>query len=131
MQNLVDKLKEFNAAFGIKTEYSPTIPDTEVIKLRFKLALEELNEFIDACQTKNHEKIFDALVDQLYILIGTAHMFGMADALEAGFNEVHRSNMTKLDESGKPIYREDGKVMKSALYEPPDLNKVLVETYSK
>ena len=85
---------------------------------------------MDACQTEDCVKVFDALVDQLYILIGTAHAFGMADALEAGFEEVHRSNMTKLDADGKPVYREDGKVIKSALFQAPDLDKVLKETYS-
>ena len=130
MKDLVAKVHEFHKAFGVRIEYSPTLPDSKTMRLRYDLAKEELDEFMDACQTEDHVKIFDALVDQLYILIGTAHAFGMADALVAGFNEVHRSNMTKLDASGKPVYREDGKVIKSELFEAPDLNKVLKEIYS-
>lgn len=131
MKELVLKLKEFHQAFNAPVEHSPYIPDDATVRLRYNLALEELQEFMDACQTENHVKIFDALVDQLYILIGTAHVFGMADALEAGFAEVHRSNMTKLNAEGKPVFREDGKIIKSELYEEPDLHTVLLNTYSK
>jgi predicted HAD superfamily Cof-like phosphohydrolase len=131
MQELINKVKEFQEAFKVHVEYSPTIPNDDVVRLRYNLALEELQEFIDACQIQDHVKIFDALLDQLYILIGTAHVFGMADALIEGFNEVHRSNMTKLNVNGLPEFREDGKVIKSELYEAPDLNKVLTKIYSK
>lgn len=131
MQELIKKVKEFQQAFKGPVEYSPTIPNDDVVRLRYNLALEELQEFIDACQVQDHVKIFDALVDQLYILIGTAHVFGMADALIEGFNEVHRSNMTKLNAKGLPEFREDGKVIKSELYEAPDLHKVLTEIYLK
>jgi predicted HAD superfamily Cof-like phosphohydrolase len=130
MKNLVSKVYDFHRAFGVGVELSPTLPDAKTMRLRYDLAKEELDEFMDACQTEDCVKIFDALVDQLYILIGTAHAFGMADALEAGFAEVHRSNMTKLDANGKPVYREDGKVIKSELFEAPDLDKVLREIYS-
>jgi predicted HAD superfamily Cof-like phosphohydrolase len=130
MKECIKKIDEFHKAFKIHSESVPTIPDTATVQLRYKLALEELQEFMDACQVEDPVKVFDALVDQLYILLGTAHVFGMADALKEGFKEVHRSNMTKLDENGKPVYREDGKVIKSHLYEKPDLATVLGEIYS-
>ena len=131
MQELIKKVKEFHYSFNVPVQHSPYIPDDATVRLRYDLALEELQEFVDACQVQDHVKIFDALVDQLYILIGTAHTFGMADALEAGFAEVHRSNMTKLDKDGKAVYREDGKVIKSDLYEKPNLHEVLTSIYSK
>jgi predicted HAD superfamily Cof-like phosphohydrolase len=119
------KVEEFHKAFGVPVNYTPVIPDDKTIKLRYELALEELDEFLDACRKKDKVAIFDALVDQLYILLGTAHAFGFGPYLEEGFAEVHRSNMTKLDETGRPVYREDGKVIKSPLYEKPDLVTVL------
>jgi predicted HAD superfamily Cof-like phosphohydrolase len=131
MKDLLNKVKEFHTAFRLPVEYSPTIPNGDTVRLRYELAKEELQEFMDACQTENHVKVFDALVDQLYILLGTAHVFGMADALVEGFNEVHKSNMTKLGEDGNPIYREDGKVLKSPSYKGPDLHTVLTDIYSK
>lgn len=131
MQELIKKVKEFHYSFNVPVQHSPYIPDDAIVRLRYNLAMEELQEFVDACQVQDHVKIFDALVDQLYILIGTAHVFGMADALEAGFAEVHRSNMTKLNAEGKPVFREDGKIIKSELYEEPDLHTVLLNTYSK
>jgi len=130
MKKSINKVKEFHKCFKQPIESSPTLPDTQVIKLRVLLAFEELDEMVQACQAENLVGIFDALVDQLYILFGTAHVFGMADALEAGLEEVHRSNMTKLGPDKKPLYREDGKVIKSELYEPPNLDKVLKTIYS-
>lgn len=121
----LSKVEEFHKAFGVPVHYKPVIPNEETIKLRYDLAQEELNEFLEACQNKDSVAIFDALVDQLYILLGTAHAFGFGPYLEEGFAEVHRSNMTKLDETGRPVYREDGKVIKSPLYEKPDLVTVL------
>ena len=129
MTNQLGQVEEFHKAFGVPVRYLPVIPDEQTIKLRYDLAQEELNEFLEACQNKDITAIFDALVDQLYILLGTAHAFGLGAALEDGFAEVHRSNMTKLDEFGKPVYREDGKVIKSELYEKPNLLRVLAETY--
>lgn len=130
MKNYVRKIEEFHKAFKIHWNDTPTIPDAETVRLRYNLGLEELQEFMDACQVEDPVKVFDALVDQLYILVGTAHIFGMADALEEGFREVHKSNMTKLDEQGKPVYREDGKVIKSHLYKKPELEEVLNNVYS-
>ena len=68
----------------------------------------------------------DAIVDCMYILLGTAHEFGIADRLVACFNEVHRSNMSKLDVNGKPVYRADGKVIKGEFYSKPDLASIIL-----
>lgn len=126
---LLRKVAEFNKAFNIENRMVPTIPDEATLELRYKLALEELDEFKEAAAAKDIVGMYDALIDQLYILLGTVHACGMGVALEEGFYEVHRSNMTKLGEDGNPIYREDGKVIKSERYDPPNLQKVLKETY--
>lgn len=130
MKEGLNKVKEFKQCFRQPINTSPTIPDSHIIQLRVRLAQEELDEMVQACQAENLVGVFDALVDQLYILFGTAHTFGMADALEKGLEEVHRSNMTKLGPDRQPIIREDGKVLKSELYEPPNLEKVLKDVYS-
>ena len=86
---------------------------------------EEVIELHEAWSNKDIVEVADAITDCLYILIGTAIEFGLQDKLEDLFDEVHGSNMSKLDENGKPIYRNDGKVMKSANYYKPDLKKIL------
>tara|TARA_R110000868_G_scaffold28617_4_gene107118 strand:+ start:14427 stop:14822 length:396 start_codon:yes stop_codon:yes gene_type:complete len=129
MKDLINDVAEFHKAFGIPVESSPTIPSVEIQKLRYDLALEELNEFKEACEQKDIVEVFDAIVDQLYILLGTANSFGLGDALINGFKEVHRSNMTKLDSNGQVIRHPSGKVAKSELYEEPDLEQVIKEIY--
>lgn len=129
MNPLLRKVAEFNKAFNIENQMLPTVPDQATLTLRYKLALEELEEFKEAADKEDIVGMFDALVDQLYILLGTVHACGMGIALEDGFYEVHRSNMTKLDKDGNPIYREDGKVIKSERYDPPNLQKIIKETY--
>jgi len=129
MNPLLRKVAEFHKAFNIENQMFPTVPDQATIELRYKLALEELDEFKEAAEAGNLVGMLDALVDQLYILLGTVHTCGMGIALEDGFYEVHRSNMTKLDADGKPVYREDGKVIKSDRYDPPNLELVIKETY--
>jgi predicted HAD superfamily Cof-like phosphohydrolase len=130
MKDLINDVAEFHRAFGITVETSPTIPSPEVQKLRYDLALEELNEFREACKEGDIVEIFDAIVDQLYILLGTAATFGLSDALINGFKEVHKSNMTKLDSNGEVIRHPNGKVAKSELYQEPDLKQIIKEVYS-
>jgi predicted HAD superfamily Cof-like phosphohydrolase len=130
MKDLINDVVEFHRAFGITVETSPTIPSPEVQKLRYDLALEELNEFREACKEGDIVEIFDAIVDQLYILLGTAATFGLSDALINGFKEVHKSNMTKLDSNGEVIRHPNGKVAKSELYQEPDLKQIIKEVYS-
>jgi predicted HAD superfamily Cof-like phosphohydrolase len=134
MQELINSVKEFHKTFDLPVELSPTLGDSKeamrLAQLRYELGKEELKEFYEAAVKKDLVGVFDALVDQLYILLGTAHCYGMADALVEGFIEVHRSNMTKLGADGKPILREDGKILKPESYEKPDLDSVLRKIYT-
>lgn len=130
MTDLINDVAEFHKAFGVPIESTPTIPSAEIQKLRYDLALEELNEFKEACEQGDIVEVFDAIVDQLYILLGTANSFGLGEALINGFKEVHKSNMTKLDSNGQVVRHPSGKVGKSELYKEPDLKQVLKEVYS-
>jgi len=91
------------------------------------LGKEELLEYLEACNNDDLVEITDALADQLYILLGTMVAHGMGDIIEDVFDEVHRSNMSKLGEDGKPIYREDGKILKGPDYFHPNLKEILDE----
>ena len=90
------------------------------------MAKEELDEYLEACNNGDIIEVADALADQLYILMGTMVSHGMGDVIEDIFDEVHRSNMSKLGVDGKPIYREDGKVLKGPNYSPPNVSKYLL-----
>ena len=89
---------------------------------------EENEEYLEAAKNNDIVEIADALGDQLYILCGTILRHGLQHKIEEVFNEIQRSNMSKLDEFGKPIYREDGKVLKSSLYFIPDIKKIIEKT---
>jgi predicted HAD superfamily Cof-like phosphohydrolase len=117
-----DMVEDFMNAFGQDVEKTPTM--TGVSELRYELIREELEEMREALDTKDLVGIADALADLLYVVYGAGHSFGLD--LDACFNEVHRSNMSKLDKNGKPIYREDGKVLKGEDYSPPDLKSTLL-----
>ena len=118
-----DKVRDFMKAFGQEVKRSPEFPTEETAKLRIELIVEELNELIDAKEDKDLIGIADALTDILYVTYGAGHAFGID--LDECFREVQRSNMSKLGEDGKPIYREDGKVLKGPNYSEPDLKKTL------
>ena len=118
-----DKVRNFMKAFGQEVKRSPEFPTEETVKLRIELIVEELNELIDAKEDKDLIGIADALTDILYVTYGAGHAFGID--LDECFREVQRSNMSKLGEDGKPIYREDGKVLKGPNYSEPDLKKTL------
>ena len=118
-----DKVRDFMKAFGQEVKTSPEFPTEETAKLRIELIVEELNELIDAKEDKDLIGIADALTDILYVTYGAGHAFGID--LDSCFREVQRSNMSKLGEVGKPIYREDGKVLKGPNYSEPDLKKTL------
>ena len=118
-----DKVRNFMKAFGQEVKTSPEFPTEETAKLRIELIVEELNELIDAKEDKDLIGIADALTDILYVTYGAGHAFGID--LDECFREVQRSNMSKLGEDGKPIYREDGKVLKGPNYSEPDLKKTL------
>lgn len=123
---VIKRVEEFHKAFKIENNYSPTtnISQDEVL-LRYKLMREENEEYLEAAQNGDIVEIADALGDQLYILCGTILKHGLQDKITEVFEEIQRSNMSKLDENGEPIYREDGKVLKSELYFRPDIKAVL------
>ena len=113
----------FMETFGQEIKTKPEFPDAETTNLRLELISEELEELYDAMESKDIVGVADALTDILYVTYGAGHAFGVD--LDKCFEEVQRSNMSKLGEDGKPIYRDDGKVMKGENYSPPDLKKCL------
>ena len=128
MQKQINSVKEFHTAFGIGHSETP-IADLGETKntLRYHLMKEENEEYLEAVKNNDLVEIADALGDMMYILCGTIIEHGLQDKIEAVFDEIQRSNMSKLGENGKPIYREDGKVMKGSNYFKPDFSKILAE----
>jgi predicted HAD superfamily Cof-like phosphohydrolase len=115
---------EFHAAFGLPTRATPGIEISDALaKLRVTLLEEECSEFASATHARDLVAIADALADVVYIAYGTAVTYGID--LDLVLSEVHRANMTKLDHSGNPIKRADGKVLKSERYIPPDVKAML------
>lgn len=110
-------------AFGQEVLDDPAFPDPAVVDLRVDLIAEELEELENAIRERNLVEVGDALVDLLYVIYGAGHSFGIN--LDECFLEVHRSNMSKLGEDGRPIYREDGKVLKGPNYFPPNLSQYI------
>jgi predicted HAD superfamily Cof-like phosphohydrolase len=125
-KEIINAVRTFHDAFGISNSDAPTAALSEAdYLLRYKLMREENEEYLEACQQGDLVQIADALGDQLYILCGTLLKHGLHDKIEEVFREIQRSNMSKLDANGKPIYREDGKVLKSELYFPPNIAAIL------
>ena len=122
----LNSVKEFHTAFEIGYSESPKsdLGDAKNL-LRFNLMKEENEEYLEAVQNNDLIEIADALGDMLYILCGTIIEHGLQHKIEAVFDEIQRSNMSKLDSNGKPIYREDGKVMKGPNYFKPDFSKII------
>ena len=114
-----EKVGDFMEAFGQEVLCVPTMPDFNLAALRLDLIEEEVQELRDGLGRSSLLEVADALTDILYVVYGAGHAFGID--LDDCFHEVHRSNMTKLGEDGRPLYREDGKVMKGPNYEEPDL----------
>lgn len=126
LKETIEAVETFHNAFGIENNYTPTTELTEAeILLRYKLMREENEEYLEAAQNGDIVEIADALGDQLYILCGTILKHGLQHKIAEVFQEIQRSNMSKLDANGKPIYREDGKVMKSELYFKPNIKDIL------
>ena len=126
MEKQISQVKEFQLAFGQGIEESNFIIESSRAVLRQNILQEEVNELWDASIQGDIVEVADAIIDCMYILLGTAHEFGIADRLVACFNEVHRSNMSKLDVNGKPVYRADGKVIKGEFYSKPDLASIIL-----
>jgi predicted HAD superfamily Cof-like phosphohydrolase len=126
MQKQIIAVKEFHKAFeiGYKEEPSVHLGESKNL-LRFNLMKEENEEYLEAAKSNDIVEIADALGDQLYILCGTILRHGLQHKIVEVFEEIQRSNMSKLDVNGKPIYREDGKVLKSELYFKPNIQKIL------
>lgn len=122
----INSVGEFHDVFLIGNRQAPTavIPEAEAM-LRYNLLKEENDEYLEACKNGDVVEIADALGDLLYITFGTILRHGLQHKIEEVFDEIHRSNMSKLDKEGRPIFREDGKVLKSELYFRPDIKAVL------
>jgi predicted HAD superfamily Cof-like phosphohydrolase len=116
-----DKVGIFMKTFGQEVKNQPAFSSEKINNLRYDLIKEELAELKDAMEKKDLLEVADALTDILYVTYGAGHAFGID--LDKCFEEVQNSNMSKLDESGKPIYNESGKVMKGPNYFKPDLSK--------
>ena len=118
-----DDVKTFMQTFGQEVKIKAEFPEEKIVKLRYNLIKEELDELQNAIKTKNLKEIADALTDILYVTYGAGHAYGID--LDKCFKEVQKSNMSKLGEDGKPIYNEKGKVMKGSRYFKPNLRQFI------
>ena len=118
-----ESVKKFMETFDQEIKEKASFPNDKIISLRYELIKEELEEFKDAIDKKDIKEVADALTDILYVTYGAGHAFGID--LDKCFDEVQSSNMSKLGDDGKPIYNEQGKVMKGPKYYKPDLNKFI------
>tara|TARA_B100001059_G_scaffold112615_1_gene112818 strand:+ start:20704 stop:21096 length:393 start_codon:yes stop_codon:yes gene_type:complete len=126
IKNELKAVAEFHDAFGIESANAPlvSLPEQTVL-LRHNLMKEENEEYLEAAQNKDLVEVADALGDMLYILCGTILSHGMQHKITEIFEEIQRSNMSKLGTDGKPIYREDGKVLKGPNYFKPNIVSIL------
>ena len=125
MKTQINKVRAFHNAFKQENGVTPSNTEQNVFELRHRLMAEENDEYLEACKNNDLIGIADALGDQLYILCGTILKHGLQNKIEDVFTEIHESNMSKLDDNGKPIFREDGKILKSKNYFKPDLSKFI------
>ena len=126
MKKRISCVKDFHIAFGLGIEDNP-VADLGPSKnrLRYELMKEENEEYLEAASNNDLVEVADALGDMLYILCGTIIEHGMQHKIEEVFEEIQRSNMSKLGADGKPVYREDGKVLKGPNYFKPDIRRIL------
>jgi predicted HAD superfamily Cof-like phosphohydrolase len=125
MKKQLAAVAEFHKAFGQEDGTFPRPLPIEEQVLRYDLMAEENDEYLQACQDNSLIEIADALGDQLYILCGTILRHGMQHVIEEVFDEIHASNMSKLDKDGEPILRADGKILKGPSYFRPNLSKFI------
>ena len=126
MKKSLSAVQEFHEAFGLGVKEEPTANiGLKKVQLRYELMKEENEEYLEAAKKGDLLEVADALGDMLYILCGTIVEHGLQHKIDAVFEEIQRSNMSKLGENGNPVYREDGKVLKGPNYSPPDLEKIL------
>ena len=122
----IQAVSKFHEAFGLSIENKPTANiSSDISNLRYNLMKEENEEYLEATKKNDLVEIGDALGDMLYILCGTIIAHGFQDKIEEIYDEIQRSNMSKLGADGKPIYREDGKVLKGPNYFKPDIEEIL------
>jgi predicted HAD superfamily Cof-like phosphohydrolase len=122
----LEQVQEFHETYGLPVEATPKIDDEKTNALRINLLAEELDELKEALEAGDIVEVLDALTDLQYVLDGAYLSFGLHDVKIAAFDEVHRSNMSKLGADGKPIRRpEDGKVLKGPNYFEPDLSQFI------
>ena len=126
MKKRISAVHQFHTAFGLGIQETP-VADLGAKKnqLRFELMKEENEEYLEAANNNDLVEVADALGDMLYILCGTIIEHGMQHKIEEVFDEIQKSNMSKLGANGKPIYREDGKVLKGPDYFKPDIRSIL------
>ena len=126
MKDKIEKVKKFHEVFLIGNETQPKANvEQKTYELRYNLMKEENEEYLQACKDGDMVEIADALGDLLYIWCGTVLKHGMQEVIGEIFDEIQRSNMSKLDENGKPIFREDGKVLKGKDYFKPNIKTIL------
>lgn len=135
MKRGLELVRQFHNKFGIEVNEKIEVLDENTSNMRHALMREENDEYLEACDEQDIEKIADALGDQLYILFGTILSHGLQDLMEDVFVEIHRSNMTKLDKDGNPIIngengiydeeKPEGKILKGDSYEPPRIDRIL------
>lgn len=125
MKSQLRAVENFHVTFGQKINSYPTLLNEDEYLLRHRLMEEENSEYKEACENQSIVGIADALGDQLYILCGTILKHGLQHVIEDVFDEIQASNMSKLGPDGKPLLREDGKILKSANYRPPNIGKFL------
>jgi predicted HAD superfamily Cof-like phosphohydrolase len=126
LDEAIKAVELFHNAFGIANNHEPSVSlDDSEIELRFNLMKEENEEYLEAAKEGNIVEVADALGDQLYILCGTILKHGLQHKIAEVFQEIQRSNMSKLGADGKPIYREDGKVLKGENYFRPNIQHIL------
>ena len=124
--NAIDAVKEFNEAFKIKYSKNQEADlDESIIELRYRLMQEENDEYLEAARKKDLVEIADALGDKLYILCGTILAHGLQDKIVEVFDEIQRSNMSKLSADGTPVIREDGKILNGPNYFKPNIKSIL------
>lgn len=129
MKNTIDMVEEFHNTYGLPVHDAPNLSCEQTKQLRINLLQEELNELKEALDNNDPLETLDALIDLQYVLDGAFLSFGLQAVKMAAFEEVHRSNMSKLGEDGKPIRRpEDGKVMKGPNYFRPDLAQFIKDS---
>ena len=125
MEKQLKAVAEFHNAFGQENGKWPRLIEHSEFDLRHSLMKEENDEYLEACHSKSLVEVADALGDQLYILCGTILKHGMQHIILDVFEEIQASNMSKLGEDGKPVLREDGKILKGPGYFRPELDKFI------